>query len=76
MRIYALCFKLFYFISANFWLFFPNLANAIFGYCEFFPEPKAALGKNLLYMDPPQGVPGESKDAPRSTKHTIWGLVH
>ena len=31
MRIYALCFGLFYFISAIFWLFLPNLANANFG---------------------------------------------
>jgi hypothetical protein len=31
MRIYALCFELFYFISAIFWLFLPNLANENFG---------------------------------------------
>ena len=28
MRIYALCFELFYFISVIFWLFLPNLGNA------------------------------------------------
>ena len=28
-----------------------------------------------IYMDPPPGVPGVSKDAPGSTKHAIWGLV-
>ena len=26
-----------------------NLANAIFGLCEFFQVPKVALGKNPLY---------------------------
>ena len=31
IRIYVLCFGLFYFISAIFWLFLPNLANANFG---------------------------------------------
>ena len=28
-----------------------------------------------IYMVPPPGVPGVSKDAPGSTKHAIWGLV-
>ena len=28
-----------------------------------------------IYMDPPPGVPGVSKDAPGSTKHAIGGLV-
>ena len=27
------------------------LANANFGWCEFFPEPKIALGKDLLYIN-------------------------
>ena len=35
-------FWLFYFVSAIFW--------AIFGFCDFFPEPKVALGKNSLYI--------------------------
>ena len=30
MRIYVLCFGLFHFISAIFWLFWPNLPNANF----------------------------------------------
>ena len=42
MRIYTFCFGLFYFISAIFGQFLPNLANANFG--DFFPEPKVALG--------------------------------
>ena len=25
------------------------LANAKFGYCDFFPEPKVTLGKDTLY---------------------------
>ncbi len=28
-----------------------------------------------IYMDPPPGAPGVSKDAPGSTKHVILGLV-
>ena len=28
-----------------------------------------------IYMDPPSGAPGVSKDAPGSTKHAMWGLV-
>ena len=27
-----------------------NLANAIFGECDFFQDPKVALGKNPLYF--------------------------
>ena len=26
------------------------LANVKFGYCDFFPEPKIALGKDPLYL--------------------------
>jgi hypothetical protein len=48
MRIYTFCFGLFYFISAIFGQFLPNLANANFG--DFFPEPKVALGMNPMYI--------------------------
>ena len=28
-----------------------SLANVNFGQCDFFPEPKVALGKDPLYMN-------------------------
>ena len=48
MRFFALCkFLAIFFISAIFWA---NLANANFGKCKFFPEPKVTLGKKPLYL--------------------------
>ena len=53
-----------------------------FGLSSSFDTPLAPLhtaGLDTIfvqiYMDPPPGVPGVSKDAPGSTKHAIWGLV-